>query len=154
MHSFNFIAKSIDMLYKLIQHGSREYDEMIVLRDEILRRPLGLTFSKEDLEAEKEDLLIGAYNDGVIAGCCVLSPEKDGTIRLRQMAVAGRFQGKGIGTGIMKYAEKVARERGYRFLSMHARVVAKGFYERLGYAVIGDEFTEVTIPHYLMRKAL
>jgi predicted GNAT family N-acyltransferase len=29
-----------------------------------------------------------------------------------------------------------------------------GFYEKLGYAVTGDEFMEVTIPHYIMEKAL
>jgi predicted GNAT family N-acyltransferase len=39
-------------------------------------------------------------------------------------------------------------------LCMHARKTAKGFYEKLGYAVTGDEFMEVTIPHYIMEKAL
>jgi predicted GNAT family N-acyltransferase len=37
---------------------------------------------------------------------------------------------------------------------MHARKSALGFYEKLGYTPEGDEFEEVTIPHYLMRKKL
>jgi predicted GNAT family N-acyltransferase len=37
---------------------------------------------------------------------------------------------------------------------MHARKTAMGFYEKLGYEKIGDEFTEVTIPHYKMEKRL
>ena len=31
---------------------------------------------------------------------------------------------------------------------------ATGFYEKLGYAVIGDEFIEVTLPHVVMEKNL
>jgi hypothetical protein len=36
---------------KLIQHGSAEYDQMIGLRMEILRQPLGLSFTPEQLDA-------------------------------------------------------------------------------------------------------
>jgi predicted GNAT family N-acyltransferase len=37
---------------------------------------------------------------------------------------------------------------------MHARKNAVGFYEKMGYQVTGDEFTELTIPHYIMEKQL
>jgi predicted GNAT family N-acyltransferase len=37
---------------------------------------------------------------------------------------------------------------------MHARVNAVGFYEKVGYRVHGDQFVEVTIPHYVMEKQL
>jgi predicted GNAT family N-acyltransferase len=37
---------------------------------------------------------------------------------------------------------------------MHARKTVMGFYEKLGYKVVGDEFTEVTIGHYTMEKDL
>ena len=40
------------------------------------------------------------------------------------------------------------------FTLMHARANAVGFYEKMGYKVIGDEFIEVTIPHYVMEKRL
>ena len=39
-------------------------------------------------------------------------------------------------------------------LIMHARKTALGFYGKLGYSVSGDEFTEVTIPHFVMEKSL
>ena len=54
----------------------------------------------------------------------------------------------------MIFAENIARDLGYRKLCMHARKTARGFYEKLGYMVNGDEFMEVTIPHYTMEKAL
>ncbi|MEO8175011.1 MAG: GNAT family N-acetyltransferase [Sediminibacterium sp.] len=37
---------------------------------------------------------------------------------------------------------------------MHARESAVGFYEKHGYKVVGDEFVEVTIPHFIMEKEL
>ena len=52
------------------------------------------------------------------------------------------------------FAENVARDLGYRKLCMHARKTALGFYEKLGYTVAGEEFLEVTIPHFTMEKAL
>ena len=127
---------------------------MVHLRHEILRKPLGLTFDETELEKEKEDILIGAFEDDRLLGCCLLSPMDTSTIRLRQMAVPNSMQGKGIGRALMIFAENIARDQGYRKLCMHARKTALGFYEKLGYAVSGEEFTEVTIPHFIMEKAL
>jgi predicted GNAT family N-acyltransferase len=54
----------------------------------------------------------------------------------------------------MIFAENVARDLGYKKLCMHARKTATGFYQKLGYSVTGEEFVEVTIPHYTMEKSL
>ena len=70
------------------------------------------------------------------------------------MAVQNNLQGKGIGASMMNFAELVARDKGFRKLIMHARKTAVGFYEKLGYKAVGDEFIEVTIPHFLMEKKL
>lgn len=142
------------MALKQIDHGSAEYRQMVALRHEILRKPLGLEFSKEELEKEKQDILIGAYEDDELLGCCILTKVNDETVRLRQMAVHQKLQGKGIGATLMSFAENLARDRGFRKLIMHARKSAVGFYEKQGYRVVSDEFYEVTIPHYIMEKQL
>ncbi len=142
------------MALKLIDHGTREYSEMVDLRLEILRKPLGLSFTEADLEAEKQDILIGVYDDDKIEACCILTKTDPRTVRLRQMAVGAGLQGKGIGRALMTFAENIARDHGYRRLTMHARKSAVGFYEKSGYKVCSDEFEEVTIPHYVMEKEL
>ena len=142
------------MALKIIEHGSDEYQKMVDLRYEILRKPLGLKFSDDELEKEKEDILIGAFDDEKLLACCLITREKGNTCRLRQMAVQNNMQGKGIGATMMNFAENVARDRGFRTMSMHARKTAIGFYEKLGYKVDGDEFQEVTIPHFVMLKVL
>ena len=142
------------MALKQIDHGSKEYQQMVKLRNVILRQPLGLSFTPEELAREKEDILIGAFDDDEMLACCMLTNAGDKCLRLRQMAVQNNLQGKGIGASMMNFAEILARDKGYRKLIMHARKTAIGFYEKLGYKVVGDEFIEVTIPHYIMEKSL
>lgn len=142
------------MALRIIDHGTKEYQQMVNLRLEILRKPLGLSFDPKELEKEKEDVLMGAFEDDRILGCCLLTRMDQHTMRLRQMAVPNSMQGKGIGRALMIFAENIARDLGYKKLCMHARKTALGFYEKLGYTTNGEEFTEVTIPHYIMEKVL
>ena len=84
----------------------------------------------------------------------MLVPLDKSTVQLRQMAVTSGLQGKGIGSVLMQFAENISRDRGYKKLIMHARKTAVGFYEKLGYQKKGDEFSEVTLPHFVMEKNL
>lgn len=142
------------MALKIIDHGTYEYRQMVKLRDDVLRRPLGLGFTEQELNDEKDNMLIGAFEDDRILGCCMLVEEKPGAVRLRQMAVLNDLQGKGIGRALIQFAENLARDHGYRTVTMHARTNAIGFYEKMGYKVKGNEFTEVTIQHFVMEKLL
>jgi len=142
------------MALKIIDHGTKEYQQMVDLRYHILRKPLGLTFSPEELDKEKQDVLIGCFDEDKLEGCCMLTKTGDKAVRLRQMAVTAGLQGKGIGRALMVFAENVARDMGNTVLSMHARKTAVGFYEKLGYHIASNEFDEVTIPHYIMEKNL
>ena len=142
------------MPIKQIDHGSFEYDQMVKLRQEILRKPLNLSFENSELDKEKNDILIAALDEEEMLGCCLLAPLEKGVIRLRQMAVQNNVQGKGIGASMMNYAENIARDKGYKKLMMHARETAVGFYEKLGYKKVSKEFTEVSLPHFIMEKSL
>lgn len=142
------------MALKIIDHGSPEYQQMVKLRDDMLRKPLGLSFTPQELDKEKDNMLIAAFEDEDILGCCMLVEENPDTVRLRQMAVLNDLQGKGIGRALMNFAENLARDRGYKNISMHARKYSIVFFEKMGYKITGDEFIELTIPHYVMEKKL
>jgi GNAT superfamily N-acetyltransferase len=142
------------MALKIIDHGSREYHQMVQLRNDILRKPLKLTLTPEELEKEKEEILIGAFEEEKMLGCCMLIAVNPSTVRLRQMAVLNNLQGKGVGRALMQFAENIARDRGFKKIMMHARKSAAGFYEKLGYQICSPEFEEVTLPHYEMEKKL
>ncbi len=140
------------MPIKVIDHGSEDYQKMVDLRMEILRKPLGLSFTDIDLEKEKQDILIGAFEDDELLACCVLTKIGEDTCKLRQMAVRNKIQRTGLGAAMMNYAEQLAKDAGYKKMVMNARKTAKGFYEKLGYEIKGDEFVEVTLPHFYMQK--
>lgn len=142
------------MALKIIDHGTPEYRQMVQLRTDVLRKPLGLQFTDDELEKEKENILIGAFEEEKILGCCMLIREEGREVRLRQMAVLKNLQGKGIGRAILQFAENIARDSGYKKITMHARKSASGFFEELGYKVCSDEFLEIGIPHYEMEKGL
>lgn len=142
------------MALKIIDHGTADYRQMVELRLQLLRKPLGLSFTPEELEKEKSDILLGCFEEDKLEACCILTQVDPSTVRLRQMAVGAALQRKGIGRVLMNFAENIARDRKYSRLTMHARKSAVGFYEKSGYRICSEEFTEVTIPHYVMEKDL
>lgn len=142
------------MALKIIDYETPEYQQMVKMREEILRKPLGIAFTKEELEKDINNILIGAFDDDHMLGCCMLVEETPDIVRLRQMAVLNDLQGKGIGQALTLFAENIARDHGYKIMSMHGRKVIAGFFEKMGYKIKGDEFIEITIPHYIMEKEL
>ncbi len=136
-----------------VPHGSPDYWATVHLRQWILRVPLGLDFSPEELAAESDSRHIACYRGGRLIGCLVLRPEGDDA-RMRQVVVVADLQGQGIGTALVEYFETLARELGHRRIVLHARESATPFYEKLGYMRVGERFEEVTIPHWAMVKPL
>jgi N-acetylglutamate synthase-like GNAT family acetyltransferase len=152
-NTFTYLLLS-HMDIRIFDTSAPEYKEMIELRLNVLLRPLGVPASYINSEKEKADLMIGAFDQGVIIGCCVLTPLEREVMQLRQMAVRLDVQGKGVGAAILAFAEKTAKERGFMRLMMHARDVVIPFYQKCGYRIAGDQFTEVGIAHHRMEKEL
>ena len=125
---------------------------MLDLRYEILRKPLGLNFTADDLIKEEKDIFIGCFEEDELIGCCSLVALDAHSYRLRQMAVKDNFQRKGVGKEIIQFSENYLREKGVKTLLLYAREVAIDFYEKIGYVKEGQPFEEVGLVHYLMRK--
>lgn len=134
--------------------GSDRQRESVDLRRRVLREPLGLEFSREDLEAECDDHHLVVLEEERVTAVMVLRPLGDGAVKMRQVAVEPGRQRSGLGTALVAFAEGFCRERGYRLITLHARQNAVAFYLRLGYDVYGAAFTEVGIPHRYMKKSL
>lgn len=137
-----------------VEHGTPEYEQTVALRYEILRRPLGLTFDAKQLAAECDELHLALFDGVEVVACLVLTPLADGDVKMRQVAVREGLQGTGLGRVLVEFSESVARDRGFRRMVLNARETAVPFYLRLGYAIEGEPFEEVTIPHRHMLKRL
>jgi N-acetylglutamate synthase-like GNAT family acetyltransferase len=142
------------MALKMLQHGSKEYEQMVALRHQLLRKPLGLSFTPEELANEQNHILLAYTDDDIMEACCMLVKVDATTVRLRQLAVLAGLQGKGIGKAMVQFAENLARDNRYQKIFMHARKDSIHFFEKLGYRVESEPFIELTIPHVVMGKEL
>jgi len=124
------------------------------LRWRLLRDPLGMPPGSEVNAAEERCLHLVAEAGDQVVGCVIFRVDDGGTGQLMQMAVDTTLQGQGVGRALVAEVERRVLADGVREITLHARQVALGFYERLGYSVYGEPFTEVSIPHRHMRKAL
>ncbi len=138
----------------VVPHGSRNYWLAVDLRYAVLREPLGLNYTREQLLAEDKDIHLVYFTDSMVLGTMMLTPLENGRIKMRQVAIDEQYQGAGIGSKMVEYAEAYALDLGYNIMEMSARKTAVPFYLKLGYQTVGDEYEEVTIPHYKMEKDL
>ena len=137
-----------------IEHDSDAYWEGLLLRDRLLRAPLGLDYSEEDIAAEAEQVHVVALEKGEVVGTLLLRGAEAGPVQMRQVAVSQKKQGRGIGRDLVKFAEALVWAECGDEIFLHAREPVVAFYEELGYERVGNLFVEVGIPHLRMRKKL
>lgn len=133
---------------------SEEYRELLALRFEELRKPLGMTWTPEELEADLGDRHFGLWHNDGWLGVLVVHALDQGEVKLRQIAVTKRLQSQGLGRRLMTLTEEKLRSEGVKACQLNARVTVAGFYEATGYRRVGEVFEEIGIPHTKMRKAL
>ena len=131
-----------------------EYKDVWQLREEVLRKPLGLSLKDGDQSMDADDIIFIAKERDKVVGCLMLHSISTSIVKFRQMAISPEYQGKGIGSKIVTAAEKFVADQKYKTITLHAREVVTGFYKNLGYNTTSSIFTEVGIPHVIMKKEL
>jgi predicted GNAT family N-acyltransferase len=142
----------VNIHIEVIEVENSEYEDVLFIRNQELRLPLGLNIKDDDISNEKNEIIIVAKLQNRVVGCCLLKLINKEILKLRQMAVLKDFQKNSIGSQIVSFAEKWAKENGYKTIELHARTEVSNFYTSLNYNRIGVEFLEVGIPHYKMIK--
>lgn len=137
-----------------VEFATPAYRDTVDLRYKILRKPIGLSFTEEQLSQEFNDFHLAAYIDNNLVACLILSHVNDKEIKMRQVAVDENLQGQGIGKKLVHFAEVFSKENGYGKMTLHARETAIPFYLSMKYNTEGQPFTEVGLPHMKMYKSL
>ena len=111
------------------------------------------------LEAETDELDATATHavavvDGAVVGTGRMYGASTGTAHVGRMAVDAARRRGGIGGLILAFLEDCAREGGARDVALHAQTYVSSFYERHGYAAVGEPFFEVDIEHVRMTKSV
>lgn len=132
-----------------------DVSRIINLRYDVLRKPWNqpIDTASDDLEGQS----INAYIEhaGTVVACGRLQDNGGGVGQVRFMAVAQKYQGKGLGNLVMAFLEKRAMEEGLHTIELQARENAVVFYELNGYTIREKTFLLWgIIQHYLMSKRL
>jgi len=130
------------------------YPGELELRYRVLREPLGHSRDSVLFPFEKDSLHLVAEDGGDVRGCVLFHPEDTASGRLFQMAVRPQLQGQGLGAKLVRALEEELVRRRFTHVHLHARATVVPFYEKLGYAVYGEPYVEVGIPHRNMQREL
>lgn len=145
-------------MVKQIFYGTPEYDMAFHLRDEILRKPWGRSFSEDDLSKEREgiDTNWGYFQGGTLLCVGTLTPLSKETIKIRYLATRKDSQRKGYGKAVLFAMEDFARSQNYQKIVLESRVSVLEFYRKYGYQTDGEEYYPefIQIPHIKMFKFL
>ena len=109
--------------------------------------PIELEWDAEDETA----LHAVAYNGlGQAIGTARLLAHTTDVCKIGRMAVKHALRGSGIGHALLQVLLPAAKQRGYSQVLLHAQRSAQRFYEQAGFAMTGEVFDEVGIPHVHM----
>jgi predicted GNAT family N-acyltransferase len=135
---------------------SEEFEKYYQLRWEVLRAPWGKPkgSEKDDMEAESIHGM-AVDNNGDVLAVVRLNKSTEYVAQIRFMGVKTEQAGKGIGSILLNYMEKRAKEAGYNAIILHARENALEFYKRNNYLMVEKSYLMWDeIQHYLMKKEL
>lgn len=138
---------------KEIANKSPLWIQAVILREKILREPLGSAFTEDELEAEKDHFQIAGFWDDALIATAVLVPEGD-EMKMQRVVVSETQRNLNIGSQMMVFCEQFASDRHFKRMYCHARNTAVNFYIKNAYTGMGDYFDEDGIPHLKMIKEL
>lgn len=78
----------------------------------------------EDLSQEKGQIIFAMSHEDTLIACLMLKQISETRVKLRQMGVKESYQGQGIGTKLVQYAENWCRKNGINEIETHAREYA------------------------------
>ncbi len=136
-----------------------EVDEAstVDLRHRLLRA--GMPRSSVVMSGADEATWFGVIHDGTVKGTAGLfledSPDGDSRHRIRAMATAESIRGSGLGRMLIDAVTDRVRLVGGSSVWASARTPAAGFYAKLGFEIVSDEYVVESIgPHVRMRRTL
>ena len=115
-----------------------------------------ISYPMEKLVEIFEEMLIYVYKEGdSVAGTIALNQITKIKGELLMIFVHPDHQRKGIGSALVNYAEEVAKEMGYKELTLSTMEQADWavkFYEKLGYNIVRKEDREMWVEVYFEKE--
>lgn len=133
-----------------------EFERYRDLRWKILRAPYNQPKITEQDDAGTVDYpIMVCKDDGFPIGVGRAHFISEDEAQIRSISVEPEWEGKGIGTIVLKELEKIVSSKGARRIIIHARNSAIEFYRKNGYKEVEPSYTLFNeIEHTLMDKKI
>jgi len=131
-----------------------EFQRYRDLRWKILRAPYNQPrISEKDDQGIVDFPLMVCEVDGIPIGVGRAHFISKDEAQIRSISVDPEWEGKGIGSIVLKELEKIVTEKGAKRIIIHARNSAVEFYKKNGYTAVEPSYTLFgEIEHTLMEK--
>jgi len=106
----------------------------------------------DGLDGDSEHIV--AYDGGTPVGTARIRCTSSAQGKLERVAVLKSYRSRGIGRGIAEECMKLLRMKGMQEVTLNAQQTAVGFYRRLGFHQVGEQFEDAGIPHITMIRKL
>ncbi|TWU01463.1 GNAT family N-acetyltransferase [Neorhodopirellula pilleata] len=155
LHQPSISRAETGLKFSEIEWCTPQYQASLELRHRVLREPLGLKLTPEELDGEFGQRHFAMFDDDdAILAIVVARPKDSRRVQLRQMAVQPESQGKGIGARLLQQCEADLASHGFAEVELEARATAVAFYQKQGYEPVGEPFERISLPHQLMTKVI
>ncbi|MDM8100261.1 GNAT family N-acetyltransferase [Oceanobacillus oncorhynchi] len=141
------------MTYKIVTE-EQDLQKVFEIRKEIFVKEQEVSEDEEfdafdSLDADCNHILVYYDNKPVGTGR-VRAVEEVG--KLERICILKPYRKYGLGKVIVQSLEEIVLQKRLTRAKLHGQTHAEGFYHKLGYETVSDEFLEDGIPHYLMVK--
>lgn len=85
---------------------------------------------------------------------CRINPISTDTCKIERVATREGYQGKGLGSKLLKFTEQKIKKMGYKNILIHSYFEAKNFYLNNGYKIDESIIIESDVPQVALRKKL
>lgn len=128
-------------------------EDIVALRNEAFVVGRGVP-PEVELDGKDKGLLHFCLYDGDVLVSYLRAEEHGHYWHLGRVATRADRRMQGLGRRLMEYVFSVARKQGMAFVELGAVKTAQGFYEKLGFVTVGDDYMETGVPHIHMKKRL
>lgn len=95
-----------------------------------------------------------AFVNGVALATIRYREIKNATVKVERLAVLKQARKLGLGFKLMNFVIKEAKKQKYEKIKLSAQDYTVGFYEKLGFKIVGDSYLDANIKHYDMYLSL
>ncbi|NDD58586.1 MAG: N-acetyltransferase [Chlamydiae bacterium] len=140
------------MKFKVITPAHAYYRNELMLRWELLRKPLGMPPGSEVIPEEKECLHLLVMDLKKVVGCLVFHPDTHSTGTLKQVALSHDCGGHGFGRKVVHALEIELIKKGITEIQVFAPKDLEGFYESCGFHAEGEVIDSTGLLALKMKK--